>query len=82
MMTAERDNVVFVNIARVEQAIKDKKFKTYGRRFRSPTARRRPTRTRRPLTCYVPIPKNPHGVNATPDGKYFIARASCRRPAR
>ena len=49
MMSAERDNVVFVNIARVEQAIKDKKFKTpVIRRFRSPTARRRPTRTRRP----------------------------------
>src|SRR4029450_11118890 len=30
MMSAERDNVVFVNIARVEQAVKDKKFKTYG----------------------------------------------------
>ena len=30
MMVAERDNVVFVNIARVEQAIKDGKFKTYG----------------------------------------------------
>ena len=24
------------------------------------------------LTCYVPVPKNPHGVNATPDGKYFV----------
>ena len=24
------------------------------------------------LTCYVPVPKNPHGVNASPDGKYFI----------
>ena len=31
MMVAERDNVVFVNIARVEQAIKDGKFKTIGR---------------------------------------------------
>jgi len=24
------------------------------------------------VTCYVPIPKNPHGVNASPDGKYFV----------
>jgi hypothetical protein len=24
------------------------------------------------LTAYVPVPKNPHGVNASPDGKYFI----------
>jgi len=25
------------------------------------------------LTLYVPIPKNPHGVNVSPDGKYAIA---------
>ena len=25
------------------------------------------------LTLYVPIPKNPHGVNISPDGKYAIA---------
>ena len=24
------------------------------------------------LTMYIPVPKNPHGVNASPDGKYFI----------
>jgi nitrous-oxide reductase len=24
------------------------------------------------LVAYVSVPKNPHGVNATPDGKYFI----------
>ena len=24
------------------------------------------------LTAYVPVAKNPHGVNATPDGKYFV----------
>jgi len=24
------------------------------------------------LTCYVPVPKNPHGVNLSPDGKYFV----------
>jgi nitrous-oxide reductase len=24
------------------------------------------------LTAYVPVPKNPHGVNASPDGKYII----------
>jgi nitrous-oxide reductase len=24
------------------------------------------------LVAYVPVPKNPHGVNASPDGRYFI----------
>ena len=75
MMSAERDNVVFVNIARVEQAIKDKKFKTYGD-SKVPVADGTKEANKDPktaLTCYVPIPKNPHGVNATPDGKYFIA---------
>ncbi len=25
------------------------------------------------LTLYIPVPKNPHGVNVSPDGKYAIA---------
>jgi len=75
MMVAERDNVVFVNIARVEQAIKDGKFKTYGS-SKVPVAdgtKKANADPKTALVCYVPIPKNPHGVNATPDGKYFIA---------
>ena len=24
------------------------------------------------LSVRVSVPKNPHGVNATPDGKYFV----------
>jgi len=24
------------------------------------------------VTCYVPVGKNPHGVNASPDGKYMV----------
>lgn len=27
----------------------------------------------RPIVRYVPVPKNPHGVSVTPDGKYVIA---------
>ena len=75
MMVAERDNIVFVNIARVEQAIKDGKFTTIGP-VKVPVADGTKAANKDPktaLTCYVPVPKNPHGVNATPDGKYFIA---------
>lgn len=74
MMAAERDACVFFNIARIEAAIKDGKFKTIGsskvpvvdgRKAANPDAKTA-------LTCYVPVPKNPHGVNASPDGKYFV----------
>jgi nitrous-oxide reductase len=74
MMSAERDNVVFVNIARVEQAIKNGKFKTSGT-SKVPIADGTKAANADPktaLVCYVPVPKNPHGVNASPDGKYFI----------
>ena len=26
-----------------------------------------------PYTRYVPVPKNPHGIHASPDGKYWVA---------
>ena len=74
MMVAERDNVVFINVARVEQAIKDGKFKTVGD-SKVPIADGTKEANKDPKTavsCYVPVPKNPHGVNATPDGKYFV----------
>ncbi len=74
MMSAERDSCVFFNIARIEAAVKA------GKTFRIPgsnvpvvdgtKAANKDPKTA--LTCYVPVPKNPHGVNASPDGKYFV----------
>jgi nitrous-oxide reductase len=75
MMVAERDAIVFINVARVEQAIKDGKVKRIGD-SKVPVVDGTKEGNKDPKTavsCYVPIPKNPHGVNATPDGKYFIA---------
>lgn len=74
MMAAERDACVFFNIERIERAI------AAGRFFRirgsgvpavdgTKAANADPKTA---LVCYVPVPKNPHGVNASPDGKYFI----------
>ena len=74
MMSAERDACIFFNIARIEAAVKAGKFKTFGSSKvpvvdgthegnQDPTAA---------LTAYVSVPKNPHGVNASPDQKYFI----------
>ncbi|HMM76650.1 MAG TPA: TAT-dependent nitrous-oxide reductase [Gammaproteobacteria bacterium] len=74
MMSAERDGCLFFHIARIEQAVKDGKFTTIGD---SPVpvvdgtlAANADPKTA--LVARVSVPKNPHGVNASPDGKYFI----------
>jgi len=74
MMAAERDACLFFNIARIEEAVKAGKFKTYGD-SKVPVVDGTRASNKDPktaLTCYVSVPKNPHGVNASPDGKYFI----------
>ncbi|MFC4527155.1 nitrous-oxide reductase [Dyella halodurans] len=74
MMSAEQDACVFFNIARIEQAIAAGKSTTIGN-SKVPVVDGRKEANPDPktsLTCYVPVPKNPHGVNASPDGKYFI----------
>lgn len=74
MMSAERDACVFFNIERVEAAIKAGRSFTIGDSkvpvVDGTKAANQDAKTA--LTCYVPIPKNPHGVNASPDGKYFV----------
>lgn len=74
MMTAERDACVFFNIERIEAAIKAGKSFTVGD-SKVPVVDGTREANKDPktaLTCYVPVPKNPHGVNASPDGKYFV----------
>ena len=74
MMSAERDACLFFNIARIEEAVKAGKFKTIGT-SKVPVVDGTHEANKDPktaLTAYVSVPKNPHGVNASPDGKYFI----------
>ena len=74
MMSSEHDSCVFFNVARIEQAVKDGKFKTIGD-SKVPVVdgtKAANQDAKSALVCYVPVPKNPHGVNASPDGKYFI----------
>jgi nitrous-oxide reductase len=74
MMSAERDACLFFNVARIEQAVKAGRFKTYGA-SKVPVVdgtRAANADPKTALTAYVSVPKNPHGVNASPDGKYFI----------
>jgi len=69
MMRDERDWVVFFNIKRIEDAVKNGQFKTIGDSKVPVVDGRHGSK----LTLYVPVPKNPHGVNASPDGKYVTA---------
>jgi nitrous-oxide reductase len=75
MMKNEMDSCVFFNVARIEAMVKEgKKTFTIGD-SKVPVVDGRAAANKDPktaLTCYVPIPKNPHGVNASPDGKYFV----------
>jgi nitrous-oxide reductase len=74
MMAAERDACLFYNIERIEAAVKAGKFKTYGD-SKVPVVDGTRDANKDPktaLTAYVSVPKNPHGVNASPDGKYFV----------
>ncbi|MBC7860487.1 MAG: nitrous-oxide reductase, partial [Burkholderiaceae bacterium] len=74
MMGAERDACVFFDVARVEALVKAGKFTTIGS-SKVPVVDGRKAVNGDPktaVTCYVPVGKNPHGVNASPDGKYFV----------
>jgi nitrous-oxide reductase len=74
MMSAERDACVFFNIERVEAAVKAGKTFTLGD-SKVPVVDGTKAANSDPktaVTCYVPVPKNPHGVNITPDGKYYV----------
>ncbi len=74
MMSVERDACLFLNIARIEEAVKAGRFKTFGN-SKVPVvdgSRKANADAKTALVAYVSVPKNPHGVNASPDGKYFI----------
>jgi len=68
MISAERDHVVVFNLARCESAVKAGQFKTYNGNNVPVVDGRKGSK----LTRYIPIPKSPHGINTSPDGKYFM----------
>ena len=69
MMRLERDWVVVFDIPAIEAAVKAGDFITLGD-SKVPVVNGREGSK---LTRYIPVPKNPHGLNTSPDGKYFIA---------
>ena len=68
-MRNERDWVVVFNVPRIEAAVKAGQYKTIGDSKVPVLDGRHGSK----LTAYIPGPKNPHGLNTSPDGKYFIA---------
>jgi nitrous-oxide reductase len=74
MMRNERDWVVVFNIPRIEAAIKAGKFISVdGAKVPVVDGRKSEDGKDSEFTRYIPVPKNPHGCNTSPDGKYFIA---------
>ena len=69
MIGAERDHVVVFNLARCEAAVKAGKFTNYNGNKVPVLDGRKGSK----LTRYIPVPKSPHGINTSPDGKYFVA---------
>ncbi|KPV41229.1 nitrous-oxide reductase [Thiohalorhabdus denitrificans] len=69
MMRKDRDHVVVFNIPRIEEAVKKGQYKTIGDSDVPVVDGTKGS----DLTMYIPVPKGPHGINTTPDGKYFIA---------
>lgn len=69
MIASERDHVVVFSLAACEAALKAGKFKTYNGNNVPVLDGRKGS----DLTRYVPVPKSPHGMNTSPDGKYFMA---------
>ena len=73
MMRNERDWVTIFNIPRIEEEIKAGRFITLGDSKVPVVDGRKKDGKNARVTRYVPVPKNPHGLNTSPDGKYFIA---------
>jgi nitrous-oxide reductase len=70
-MRAERDWVVLFNIERIEEAVRNGNYTTIGDSDVPVVDGRKGSDA--DVTRYVPVPKNPHGLNTSTDGKYFIA---------
>ncbi len=67
MLASDRDYLVVFNWDRIKKALADGKYEMSGG---VKVLNGGPDSD---LTLFIPIPKNPHGVNVSPDGKYAIA---------
>jgi len=67
MTSSETDWCVVFNLAAIEAGVKAGDFKTFEGDTPVLDGRKGSKYTR-----YIPIPNSPHGVNASPDGKYMM----------
>lgn len=72
-MGPERDWVVFFNIPAIQQAVAEGRTTTIGDSPVPVVDGRGAENGGSEFTLYVPIPRSPHGINATPDGQYVVA---------
>jgi nitrous-oxide reductase len=70
-MQAERDHVVVFHVENIEKAVSEGKTSTIGNSNVPVVDGRKGSELN--VTRYIPVPKNPHGCNTSPDGKYFVA---------
>ncbi len=70
-MRNERDWLVVYDIHAIEKAVKAGKFTTIGDSKVPVVDGRKKAKSQ--FTRYIPVPKSPHGINTSPDGKYFVA---------
>ena len=70
-MRNERDWLVVFDIYASEQAVKAGEYQTIGD-SKVPVLDGRKKQSSA-FTRYIPVPKSPHGINTSPEGKYFIA---------
>ncbi|SFQ84352.1 nitrous-oxide reductase [Halopseudomonas formosensis] len=72
-MRNERDWVVVFDVHAIEAEVKAGNFITLGDSKVPVIDGRKKDGKDSKVTRYIPVPKNPHGLNTSPDGKYFIA---------
>ena len=72
-MRNERDWVVVFDVQAIEAEVKAGNFITLGDSKVPVVDGRKKDGKDSKVTRYIPVPKNPHGLNTSPDGKYFIA---------
>ncbi|MFT5521442.1 MAG: nitrous-oxide reductase [Enterobacterales bacterium] len=70
-MRNERDWLVVFDIHAIEKSVNAGKFTTIGDSKVPVVDGRKDAKSS--FTRYIPVPKSPHGINTSPDGKYFIA---------